>query len=911
MKYLSLQLKGYIRLVNGIGTPDIFIDFRRQKFRTCIIRGENGSGKSTIFNALSVLPDSNDSFIPGKPAMKEIYLQDGNTIYIITCVHNVKNNGDRDTTKVYFKKQFPDGRVVELNENGNVNSYKDVLFEELKLDSNFIALSQLSMDDKGLATKRPAERKRFVNSIISSLEVYNNMYKTLNKHSSVYKSMVNSVASKLGQLGDENILKSNFSALSSRITQLSAQKDQYMQKMGEFKFQVDSVDKDGTLQSTLAEKTEEYNELVERSKTLYKSIDYLYNKGNIDRDNTDVQEALEFAKTSLNKVSVENELYNGEITSLRSKREEVSKKIVEKKLFIQQTNAEAEDPKSLEDKINDYKEKMQGIIDAFHSIGIDDISNISRDEYVLALNTIKNIQDSIEVTKSTTTIDIFTEAIGIAVGDIDYSISVDTVKNQKESIEALIRSREKLIIELNEKSKILNVLDMRPKSCKVDDCPFISEALSYRNNRISDQLDDANREYEELQKKQKEIEASYQHQLDLRSVVNAISNIIRDIKIHQAVLMKLPNGIICSNPKELFIRYLNNNEVYQDIMSIYQYIDYANNIDIYKQYQILVMDLTNKLNVALTRSTIVEAVNKEIEEYNASIVSIDESIKEKNIKISNNNLIIMDLNNQIDILTRLSTLINDRETIKTQMTSAKAIVDEISSKLKSVESSMIGINNLRDMIASCETEISNASRELDQISYSLKLYKEYQEEYNQLSENYDYIETIKYYASPTTGIQLVFMEMYMSKIISLANELLALLFGGRFMIQQFIINESEFRIPCLTDNYTIDDISSMSSAQVSMISMILSFSLLYHSSTKYNIIKLDEIDAPLDENNRLMFIDVLNEIMNIMHTEQCIMISHNSELQLDTSDVIVLKSNNLSSDYTKGNIIWDYNNGGK
>ena len=242
------------------------------------------------------------------------------------------------------------------------------------------------------------------------------------------------------------------------------------------------------------------------------------------------------------------------------------------------------------------------------------------------------------------------------------------------------------------------------------------------------------------------------------------------------------------------------------------------------------------------------------------------------------------------------------------MAASKAIIDEISSKLKSVKSSMIGIANLRDMIASCETEMNNINRELDQISYSLKLYKEYQDEYNQLSENYNYIETIKYYASPTTGIQLVFMEMYMSKIISLANELLSLLFNGRFMIQQFIINESEFRIPCLTDNYTIDDISSMSSAQVSMISMILSFSLLYHSSTKYNIIKLDEIDAPLDENNRLMFIDVLNEIMNIMHTEQCIMISHNSELQLDTSDVIVLKSTNLSSDYTKGNIIWNYNN---
>lgn len=908
MKYLSLQLKGYIRLVNGIGTPDIFIDFRKQKFKTCIIRGENGSGKSTIFNALSVLPDSNDSFIPGKPAMKEIYLQDGNTIYIITCVHNVKNNGDRDTTKVYFKKQFPDGKIVELNENGNVNSYKDVLFEELKLDANFIALSQLSMDDKGLAMKRPAERKRFVNSIIASLEVYNNMYKTLNKHSSVYKSMVNSVASKLGQLGDENILKSNFSAITSRKTQLSAQKDQYMQKLGEYKFQVESVDKDGTLQSTLSEKTEEYNTLADKYNSLYKSIDYLFSKINVSKDSVDVNSELESSKQALNKLNVENELYNAEITSLRTKREEMSKKIVEKKLFLQQTASDAEDPKSLEDRINDYKQKMQDIIDAFHSIGIDDISNISRDEYVLALNTIKNIQENIEVLKSTTTMDIFSEAIDIAIGISSYSINIDTLKNQRDSIELSIKSIERSIIELNEKVKILNVLEIRPKSCKVDDCPFISEALSYRNNKVQDQLTDFTLEYESLQKEFKETDAEYKRQLELRSVVNNISNIIRDIKLHQAVLMKLPNGFIYSDPKELLVRYLNNNEVYKDLMSIYQYIDYANNIDIYKQYQTLVMDLTNKLNIALTRSTIVDAVNKEIDEYRSSIASIDESIKDNNLKISNNNLLIMDINNKIDVYNRLSTLISDKEDIKSQMNNVKDIVHDITLKLKSVESSIIGINNLTELINSCEQEMNNLNRELDQVTYSLKLYKKYQDEYNQLSENYNYIETIKYYASPTTGIQLVFMEMYMSKIISLANELLALLFNGRFMIQQFIINESEFRIPCLTDNYTIDDISSMSSAQISMISMILSFSLLYHSSTKYNIIKLDEIDAPLDENNRLMFIDVLNEIMNIMHTEQCIMISHNSELQLDTSDVIVLKSNNLSSDYTKGNIIWDYNN---
>ena len=136
--------------------------------------------------------------------------------------------------------------------------------------------------------------------------------------------------------------------------------------------------------------------------------------------------------------------------------------------------------------------------------------------------------------------------------------------------------------------------------------------------------------------------------------------------------------------------------------------------------------------------------------------------------------------------------------------------------------------------------------------------------------------------------------------------IIAILFNGEYIIQPFIINESEFRIPCLGSGYLNDDISSMSSSQIGMISMILSFSLLYNSSTKYNIIKLDEIDGPLDYNNRVYFADVLNRIMSIMGTEQCIMISHNSELQLDNADIILLKHDTNNPDYNRGNIIWSY-----
>jgi chromosome segregation ATPase len=102
-----------------------------------------------------------------------------------------------------------------------------------------------------------------------------------------------------------------------------------------------------------------------------------------------------------------------------------------------------------------------------------------------------------------------------------------------------------------------------------------------------------------------------------------------------------------------------------------------------------------------------------------------------------------------------------------------------------------------------------------------------------------------------------------------------------------------------------DDISSMSTAQKSMISMILSFSLLYQSSTKYNIIKLDEIDGGLDSVNRPYFITLLDNLMNMLKCEQAFIISHNSELDDTSCDVILLKDdihNSLVSD--KANIIW-------
>ena len=86
--------------------------------------------------------------------------------------------------------------------------------------------------------------------------------------------------------------------------------------------------------------------------------------------------------------------------------------------------------------------------------------------------------------------------------------------------------------------------------------------------------------------------------------------------------------------------------------------------------------------------------------------------------------------------------------------------------------------------------------------------------------------------------------------------------------------------------------------------MILSFSILHQSSTRYNIISLDELDGGLDTSNRSFFIDLLDKLMLMLNCEQCFIISHNNELNTSCADIIILKNN--SGDIYDGNVIWQY-----
>lgn len=904
MKFASIYLSNYIGIYNGMELYDIHIDMTKCRNRITIIRGDNGSGKSTLSKAMSLFPDPNDAFIPGMPARKEIILVDGETFYKLVFIHGIKQNGERDTTKAYITKTF-NGQAVELNENGNVSSYKDILYAELGLDANFAALSQLSNDDRGLADKKPAERKRFVNSIISSLDTYNNIYKTLSKRSSNYKSMINAVVAKLNVLGDEKTLADSLDALEAKINSWQDRKDRAIAALAQENSIVALLDPDGSIQNQNTTITAELN-LAEKEFEKIKTIIEGLISGNGIKG-SDLQKEYKSIVDKKNSLIIQNQISRNTIESLmRQKESEASE--LDQKIQRLATLQSGHSYETLMDEIAVYKAELDEIKEELDSkVGVKDITSISKEEYILALETLKELSEYISSFKSATDFTIIESIVSsyMKTGKIPDRFDIRADSDRYAAIDKDIEQLSTEFTAINSRMSLLDQLSLRPNGCRFDDCEFIKDALQFSKSNPKARLDQIDAMIYSLRAEQEALNKSSKEREEYNDAVNRFAMIVREIDKNGAILSKMPNGEMFKD-KALFFERLISGYSFEYMTQIYGYINLANLFDVYKQTASIYNDFLAELKVYESKAEMIDSITTDIDNINKAISGILDKIEPMQQEVLEKEMQIAQLQELEGVYEAIFAQLDKQKPFADKITECRSKLLENSRKMNDIRAALARANTAKEEINQCTYNMDPLMKERDKVLHSVQMMRDYIKERDELQANYDFIETIKYYSSPTTGIQLVFMELYMGKIIALANELLGLLFNGQFVIQPFVINESEFRIPCLGSGYLNDDISSMSSSQIGMISMILSFALLHHSSTKYNIIKLDEIDGPLDYNNRLFFMDVLNSIMDIMQTEQCIMISHNSELQVDNSDVILLKHDENNMDYQRGNVIWSY-----
>lgn len=894
MRLLYVRLRNYIGIYNGLGLNEIYIDFTKCINNITIIKGDNGSGKSTLFKALTPISDGTENFIPKLSASKLIaYMDDNGMVIEIEYFHDAKEDGSRASAKGYFRI-IANGEKVELNPGGNITECKELLYEYFNLDANFMALSQLSSDDRGLADKKPADRKKFINSIINALTVYNNMYKALSKRSTIFRSMINSLTTKIDSLGNEESIAGTLQSLQSRIVELNTQKDSLLMDIATNTQKIANYDPSGSIM-------QEYKTIVKEIPELDIYItnlnDILKNHGIGKISNDDIH-ALELETSNLEgEYKVIEERYSSVEQTISSiKSDIISKDLKIKSLYDQGIYTDTKE------RLEQYTKQREEIVTAFKELGFENYSHISETEYVLALNTIEEFDNSIACIRDTYTYN----TICIALSDLAPSDTLNRLERNLVVLKDEEESYRNTLTDQEMKIDRCKSYDAIPENCNnKSTCPFINDLVKTKELIMSDKaLDELRANIKIAAHKIQIISDGIESQTQIENCKKEIRDAIKTPMSIINILLKFPNTKQYFTDKFSMLNILNKNQPFK-CLNVNKYREYTNFITVITTLNNNIITLKNDMIKFSSKSAVVESLQSEIEELNSKVKQYELLRTEVSRKFRKWGQDLYDMKIKLNTYKscletskKLDILLETKKEKSARLLEINEIAEKINGLQLKIQASTTTANDIIRNILPSMTE------DRDKLNHHLKLIKEYSQELAQYQLNYDKVETFKFYTSPTTGIQTIFIESYMNKIISMANELLALLFRGEYVLHPFIVNETEFRIPCSGNGLGNDDISSMSTSQVCMISMILSFALLYHSSTKYNILKLDEIDGGLDTINRLNFITLLNKLMGMLNCQQCIMISHNSELNLDDADVIVLRNSDPAK--VNGNIIFQY-----
>lgn len=893
MRYIYACFKGYIGFYNGLGLDKVEIDFSKCKNNIVLISGKNGSGKSTLINSLNPFPDPSSSFTPNKDAEKILTLIDNGDTYFIRIVSPSDSKGGRKQTKAFISKNG-----VELNDNGNITTYKEIIFSEFELDSNYISLTKLSSNDRGLADKSPAERKKFASTIVDNLQIYNDIYKTLNKKSLIFKSHINTLHTKIQNIGNKenleltlNSLKLKSESISSEVMSLNNKIVELQTRASMNQEEIDKIQELETKYQLLSDQKSsienELNLLKKRTKIELEDIEVKYNK------DLELKESYNKTREDIrNNWKLESEKLSSLVNSINE---------IKANIEIYSDNIDM----ALEERYNSCKLKIDLLKKEISKNGISPDTTI-----IYKLNSL--IEFYYKILKK---IDVFNDNLtqeNLKYITLNYNPNKVAELNDKlNKTISSIDNKQLLIADIRNKLKSISVLENRPNNCKIDNCPFISEALSIKREH------GGNLE-EEFSKLQDEIivlsESITKIQLEIekygfcdrkRMELDAIISDICD----SGDLFVIFNDKDFSNI-ERFLKLLSENYSFNNQRDPRKLIDTLNNlreleseINSFNVLEVEYSGLKSKLDI-INKSS--ESINKlEIE-----ITSSNEKVSKLKLELDKYNELISSLESIIGYERLYYEYCQKYRLLMSELNPVKNKIDEIKSKSSDSIQNILRINEMKAHIDRLTVESNPIISDIQKISGQLTLLDSYYEEYELYKVKYDMIEKLKKYCSPTGGgIQTIFMQLYMSKTLELANQVLLMLFGGEYKLLDFIINENEFRIPFIGSGLTVDDISSGSTSQVCIMGMAINLALFHQASTKFNIARLDEINSGLDSRNRLEFTNVLFNIIQLLNIEQLFVISHSVEEDTSAVDIIKLKSYDDFDEMNnslRGNVIYNY-----
>jgi DNA repair exonuclease SbcCD ATPase subunit len=861
LKIEYLKLTNFANLDTSLKAKTIEIDFKKSKNKIILFTGPNGSGKTSILSCLHPFAtngnldvrNDNSLILIGKDGYKEIHINDDGNEYIIK--HYYTANKETHSVKSYIERNG-----MELNPNGNVTSFKELVKEELDIEMDYLKLTRLGSNVTNFIDLKTTDRKAFMGKILDEVEIYLKYYKKLTNDMREVKSVISHLVDKISKLSiiDIEDLEKSQKKLKKEIDASKSELDKATNDFNIILYEIEKYDSPLVIKESLDSKKKDMEKLYKQLKKL-------------DTENLTLEDCTNLIH-DLEKQLIE---LNSKLSSSLEKREDLINsldKLLQEKIEVKkelqkiESSSEIQETESMIQELRkaiERRSKECNLIDYNPSFTKKDLEDL-----------IVVLDKSMEVLYTTYEFGINPIKKALEYISSGTDISEYITSNKKKSEKNKLQNAAELIYQSLLKSGFIKT-NCGDSTCKI--LRFYNEFFDLVTEEPDTIIED--NEFITFTK------MAYQNMM----------SVIQNIQSEKSLLEKLPKEIQSMFTLKEIIEKIKSFGCIYDKEILYSELTKITDYELQKEDLNTLASLKEKLKLlkkSIGNSDYFEerdaTLTNEIESYQEDISSIQDSILELKEKISQ-------LTSEIVDMKDLKLSIEKRDEIESEyntLQSSYQTVRELFEKKK----------ELSDIVDQYTYHYNKQLKEYNDNEYRLQSYQSLNEELNTYNMRYDEMELVKSALSSKEGIPLLYIQVYLKNIQEITNELLEIIYEDELYIDNFNITADEFKIPYVKNGKSIKDVCYASQGERSFISLALSFALIYQSISRYNIMLLDEIDATLDTSNREKFLQILEKQLGMIEGEQIFLISHNNMFNMYPVDIIDMH-NKQNSDNKLANYI--------
>jgi len=887
LKITRLKLVNFIGIKHGMDKDEIEIKFKNRKI--VMLNGGNGSGKTTIMSQLHPFKDSYDDrkvvIIEGTDGIKEIDIENDGNCYEIKHIYG-------KGAKSFIKKNG-----AEMNENGGVKTFNTFIENEFHLTPDYFKIGKIGSNTQNFIQFTTAERKIYISKFLPDIGDYLDKFEIIRKKFLSLNENIKAVSNDLGKLEDEVALKVKIQGFESLIVSLDGQIETVSGNIAVLSSQIKEYEEFVSLINLPVLLIEKNNKEIKINEFMQSGQLFVNNYGKKDIETLEkiIIEKRNLAKKLGEEIAVITSKKQAALVYILSIENEV-KKIKFNLLEIESR----ESLLSLETKIGDLKKSLNEL----KLLNQESFANTIRPNYKdipLQLSKFESFKNFI-----LSNFNIFREkSINPAKMNIDLFLEDNfdiLLENQVSAIRSLISGKQ------NNISMTANLLSQKESDYMkfskfygsgiegfnfieiCNECPLAKDAIQYQNlpaeiTLLKDKL-------EQMKKDLKEFENKSENLADIKNIYKSFKTYFEQMNPRtNQIYSKFLNMSGGSLSGTIFGSINTFSKLGEDLVDLVNTTIY--NIQDMHVKETELQNLEYKLDLIRNNEKIKEHLlstisekTKEIENiHNIELPKIELDISSKSLELEREEKILKDHQGFLEGKRNIKELISEVQEFAKQ--EKEYIEKNLSIKNKKAE---LVLENAT--ISELKARRVDINSELLKSKTTLNLVENLKKRKMELDMDFKNQKLIKDSLDPNKGIPLYFIKAYLEKTKDITNNLLNLAFDGGFEIN-FLTSASDFFIQVRAGENIKNDIKEASQGELALTTISISLALIEQSIGKYNILALDEIDGPLDGNNRQNFITILNKQIEKLGIAQIFVISHNDAFDTEEMDLILLKDNNI------------------